>query len=79
MRRSEPTLFVPAKAVVTTTELVFVIRVRDDTTEWVRVQKGQSVGDLIEVFGDLQTDDLVVARGTDELRAGTKVTVASPQ
>lgn len=77
VRRSEPTLFVPAKAVVTTTELMFVIRVREDTTEWVRVQKGHSVGDLIEVFGDLQTGDLVVVRGTDELRAGTKVTITA--
>jgi RND family efflux transporter MFP subunit len=79
VRRSEPTLFVPAKAVVTTTELMFVIRVRQDTAEWVRVQKGQAVGDLIEVFGDLHAGDAVVARGTDELRAGTKVTVISPQ
>jgi hypothetical protein len=79
VRRSAPTLFVPVKAVVTTTEFTFVIRVREDTAEWVRVQKGQAVGDLIEVFGDLHVGDAVVARGTDELRAGTKVTVTSPQ
>lgn len=79
VRRSAPTLFVPAKAVVTTTEFTFVIRVRQDTAEWVRVQKGQGVGDLIEVFGDLHVGDAIVARGTDELRAGTKVTVTSPQ
>jgi membrane fusion protein, multidrug efflux system len=79
VRRSAPTLFVPAKAVVTTTELTFVIRVQQDTTEWVRVQKGHAVGDLIEVFGDLQVGDAVVARGTDELRAGTKVSAAPPR
>lgn len=73
VRRSGPTLFVPAKAVVTTTELTFVIRVRDGTAEWVKVQKGQSVGNLIEVFGDLKEGDHVVAHGTDELRSGTKV------
>jgi membrane fusion protein (multidrug efflux system) len=73
VRRSGPTLFVPAKAVVTTTELTFVIRVRDETAEWVKVQKGQSAGNLIEVFGDLKAGDHVVARGTDELRPGTKV------
>lgn len=42
-------------------------------------QKGQSVGNLIEVFGVLQQDDLVVARGTDELRSGTKVTILAPR
>lgn len=75
VRRSTPTLFVPANAVVTTTELTFVLRVRQETVEWVRVQKGQSVGDLIEVFGDLTTGDHVIVRGTDELRPGTKVRV----
>lgn len=73
VRRSEPTLFVPAKAVVTTTELTFVIRVRQETVEWVTVQKGRSVGNLVEVFGPLSAGDSVAARGSDELRAGTKV------
>jgi RND family efflux transporter MFP subunit len=73
VRRSGETLFVPAKAVVTTTELTFVIRVREGTAEWVKVKKGQAVGGLIEVFGDLSAGDAVVARATDELRPGTKV------
>jgi membrane fusion protein (multidrug efflux system) len=73
VRRVEPTLFVPAKAVVTTTELTFVIRIRQETVEWVKVQKGRSVGNLVEVFGSLSAGDSVVARGTDELRAGTTV------
>ncbi|TAJ07358.1 MAG: efflux RND transporter periplasmic adaptor subunit [Nitrospirae bacterium] len=77
VRRSGPTLFVPAKAVVTTTELTFVIRVRQETVEWVKVQKGRAVGNLVEVFGDLSAGDSVAARGTDELRPGTKV-VARP-
>ena len=78
VQRSKPTLFVPAKAVVTTTELTFVIRVRQETVEWVKVQKGQAVEDLIEVFGDLHAGDEVVGRGTDELRPGTKVRIAPP-
>lgn len=40
VRRSHPTFFVPVKAVVTTTEQTFVIRIRDDKTEWVPVKKG---------------------------------------
>lgn len=78
VRRAEPTLFVPIKAVVTTTELTFVLRVRQETVEWVKVKKGQAVGPLIEVFGDLSPGDNVVARGTDELRSGTKVRVVLP-
>ena len=70
---SQPTLFIPAKAIVTTTEKIFVIRVRDDTTEWITVKRGASIGNFIEVFGDLQPNDQVVLRATDELRSGTKV------
>lgn len=73
VRRSDPTLFVPVKAVVTTTELTFVLRLKGNTVEWVKVQKGRTVGNLVEVFGNLQEGDMVAVRGTDELRAGTKV------
>lgn len=73
VHRSQPTLFVPAKAIVTTTEKTFVIRVRDDTTEWIAVKRGASIGNFIEVFGDLQPNNQVVLRATDELRSGTKV------
>ncbi|HJU03863.1 MAG TPA: efflux RND transporter periplasmic adaptor subunit [Nitrospiraceae bacterium] len=75
VRRSRPTLFVPMKAVVTTTEHTFVIRIREEKTEWVTVQKGQSVANLTEVFGDLQAGEQIVARATDELRPGTQVKV----
>lgn len=78
VQRAELTLFAPASSVVTTTEFTFVIRVRQETVEWINVRKGQAVGDLIEVFGDLNVGDLVIARGTDELRPGTKVKIASP-
>jgi len=73
--RPEPSLFVPASAIASTTERTFVIRIRNSTTEWVDVKRGLSMGDLVEVFGDLQENDLVAVRGTDELRAGIPVAV----
>lgn len=75
MRRAEPTLFVPATSIVTTTERTFVIRVKDGAAEWVDVRPGVSTGALVEVFGALAAGDIVALRGTDELRAGTKVMV----
>lgn len=71
--RPRPSLFVPASAVATTTERVFVIRIRNGSTEWVDVKRGISMGDLIEVFGDLQNNDIIAVRGTDELRSGVQV------
>src|ERR1041385_4611219 len=78
--REAPSTFVPPSAVATTTERKFVIRIRDGVAEWVDVRVGQSVGSLLEVFGDLSAGDLVAQRGTDELRPGAKVVAkqASP-
>lgn len=73
IRRSTSTLFVPATAVVTTTENVFVLLVKENLVEWIPVRKGSKSGSMIEVFGALQSGDLVVIRGTDEIRAGTQI------
>jgi membrane fusion protein (multidrug efflux system) len=60
--------------VVTTTERTFVIRVAAGKAEWVRVKKGATAGDQVEVAGDLKAGDLVVRRGTDEIRNGSAIT-----
>ena len=73
VERPEPTLFVPASAVARTTERTFVVRVREGKVEWVDVKLGATSGILTEVFGDLGEGDEVAARGTDELRPGTRV------
>jgi len=73
VRRIEPSLFVPVSAVARTTEATFVIRVRGGNTEWVNVQTGEQDGKSIEIFGGLHEGDEVAVRGTDELRAGTRV------
>jgi hypothetical protein len=43
----------------------------------VDVKRGASMSDggkdMVEVFGDLSPGDQIAVRGTDELRAGTKV------
>ena len=73
MRRQQASLFVPPSAVATTTERTFVVRIRNGQAEWVDVKRGAAMQQLVEVFGDLQAGDQVALRGTDELRAGTKV------
>jgi RND family efflux transporter MFP subunit len=77
--RPKPSLFVPPSAIATTTERSFVIRIRNGVTEWVNVKRGISMGDLVEVFGELDENDLVAVRGTDELRAGTLVATKQAQ
>ncbi|MBS1809857.1 MAG: efflux RND transporter periplasmic adaptor subunit [Acidobacteria bacterium] len=76
-QRPRPSLFVPPSAIATTTERAFVIRIRDNIAEWVDVKRGASINqqgtDLVEIFGELSEGDQIALRGTDELRAGTRV------
>ncbi len=73
-RGSNASLLVPPTAIVTTTERTFVIRVRSDgRAEWVNVRRGAIAGDLVEVLGDLTAGDMVVRRGSDEIREGTRL------
>lgn len=74
VRRTVSSAFVPRSAVVATTERTFVIRVdKEGITEWVSIKRGELMGSLQEVFGELHTDDMVILRGTDELSSGMKI------
>ena len=73
VRRREASLLVPPSSIVTTTEKSFVIRLNDDVVEWVPVTRGVPAGDLVEVSGALRSGDVIVRRGTDELREGARV------
>jgi membrane fusion protein, multidrug efflux system len=77
-RRAGASLFVPRSAVAMTTERTFVVRVRDGVAEWVDVERGATMDDLVEVFGNLTAGEQVAVRATDELRAGTRVRAAQP-
>lgn len=71
--RSQTSLFVPTSALVRTSERQFVVRVRNGAAEWVDVRRGEVNGDIIEVFGGLREGDIVVRRGNDEIRPGTRI------
>ena len=75
VRRPQSSLLVPPTCIVTTTERTFVVRVNNGVAQWVNVGRGARVGDLIEVFGPLKDGDMIVRRGTDEIREGSKVNV----
>jgi RND family efflux transporter MFP subunit len=79
VKRPQPSLLVPPTSIVTTTERTFVIRVTNGLAQWVNVGRGARIGDLVEVFGPLKEGDIIVRRGTDEIREGSKVTVDRPR
>jgi RND family efflux transporter MFP subunit len=73
IRRSGPSLLVPATAVAQTTEKTFVDRVKDGTLEQVPVRRGAAVGDRLEIIGGLAPGDVVLKRGSEELQNGARV------
>lgn len=73
IRMTRTSLLVPPSSVVVTTERSFVIRLQNGKAEWVPVTRGATVGDAVEVYGPLQAGDVVVRRGTDEIREGTQL------
>jgi membrane fusion protein (multidrug efflux system) len=67
---------VPTKAVVTTTEQTFIIRISEDgTTEWVDVKRGAAAKGVVEIFGPLHEGERIAARATDEMKSGKTVSV----
>src|SRR5258708_5234453 len=77
VRRGAPTMFVPVSAVTNDQQRTFVERVRDGKAEWVDVVTGLSVGENIEVFGDLKPGDEVIRNATDAIRPGQQVKTGS--
>ncbi len=73
VERPGATLLVPATSVVATTERVFVIRNNNGRAQWVDIRRGPTVGNLVEVHGDLKPGDEIVERATDEIRNGSEL------
>jgi membrane fusion protein, multidrug efflux system len=64
---------VPYSAVVTNLERSFVIRIKDNKTEWVDVRTGINMKAQIEIFGDLDAGDQIVIKANDEMKAQKSV------
>jgi membrane fusion protein (multidrug efflux system) len=73
VERTGASLLVPPTSIVTTTERVFVIRNNNGRAQWVDVRRGPTVGNLVEVSGDVRPGDEIVERGTDEIRDGSEL------
>ncbi|OCX50436.1 hypothetical protein BEL04_21890 [Mucilaginibacter sp. PPCGB 2223] len=62
---------VPFKAVVTTQERKFVVKLVDGHAKWVDVKTGFTAKDKVEIAGDLAPGDLVVKQANEEMKEGT--------
>lgn len=78
VRRSQATLFVPQSAIARASEQSYVFRVRNGQAEQVNIKTGAAVGNLTEIFGELQPGEQVVLHPSDDVHSGTAV-AAHPQ
>lgn len=73
LRRTQPTLWVPATSVVQAQAGVFVIKAQGNITKRISVQTGGTKDILIEVFGNLQKGDTLLQKGSEEIKEGIKI------
>lgn len=72
-RRPQESMFVPVSSVVSTPLNTFVCRIDGDRVDWVNVKKGQIMGNLVEVFGELKVGDKVAEQGSEEMENQSRV------
>ncbi len=71
--RPKDSLFLPQSAVNSDLKGTFVVRIANGISERVRVRRGQSMGEMVEIVGKLKAGDLVALKATDEIRSGTHI------
>ncbi len=69
----DSTLLVPATAIVSSTEKVYVVKVVNGKAVWVPVQQGRKSNTEAEVFGNLSVGDTIIANANEELRNGMTI------
>lgn len=67
------TFIVPKKALLDTSEGLFVLKVENNKAVKIPVKKGRSTDDKVELFGNLAEGDKLVAEPTEEMHDGTVI------
>ena len=68
--RGDGIFALPYSSMVTNLERNFVIRVKNNKTEWIDVKQGMSFDKRVEVLGNLQEGDTLFVRGSEEYKPG---------
>jgi RND family efflux transporter MFP subunit len=73
LMRMQPTLWVPATSIVQAQLGTFIIKVENGITKRIPVQTGVVKDTLTEVFGDVQPNDTILQKGSEEVKEGIKI------
>lgn len=73
--RSQPTLVVPSSAIGRSSDQAYVVRIQNNHAEIVPVKTGGTANGMTEVFGGIRDGDEIASQASQDLRAGTLVTL----
>lgn len=73
LMRLQPTLWVPATSIVQAQSGTFIIKVENGITKRIPVQTGVVKDTLSEIFGDVQPNDTILQKGSEEVKEGKKI------
>lgn len=73
LKAQDSNYVVPKTALVTSSEGTFVLKVENNKTSRVQVQKGREVEDRVEIFGDIPERTQLVKNASEEIKDGTPV------
>lgn len=68
-----PTVMVPRTALVESGMGTYVLRVQDGAAKRVPVSRGMRAGEKVEVFGAIETGDVLVLKASEEMKDGMAV------
>ncbi|MEO5979872.1 MAG: efflux RND transporter periplasmic adaptor subunit [Chryseolinea sp.] len=71
LKGTDSTFVVPNSSVVNSAEGIFVIRVVQDSAQWIYVKTGRTMNGKTEIFGDLNVNDKMVKTANEEVRRGS--------
>jgi RND family efflux transporter MFP subunit len=77
MDKSEPALFIPREAIISSVKDPSVYRVNDDVVEMIKITTGKNYDSYLEVTSGLSEGDKVVTAGQINLMDGSKVVVVN--
>lgn len=73
VHRGQPSLTVPASAIVRGSAGTFLVQISNGHARWVPVQTGVTDGSDVEVFGNLHSGDMVASQSVDQIQPGQAV------
>jgi membrane fusion protein (multidrug efflux system) len=69
----DSSFIIPKTGLVNSDEGIYVIKVTNGKAEHIPVKKGREMGDSIEIFGSLTTNDVLIKKASEEIKNGKEI------